>query len=480
MSLAPNILFIFTDDQRFDTLSCLGNTEIDTPNLDRLAARGTTLTRAHIMGATNAAVCMPSRAMMLTGRGLFSIENEGQSIPAEHLTLPEHLRHQGYVTAHIGKWHQDRASHARSFSTGAKIYGFRTKQGWYEACNGHWHIPVHDFDPHGNYDSQGGYNDPPVEPFEAPFETSKSHGRHSVEVFSEAACEFLRSYPTSAEAQAGQPFCLYLAHIAPHDPRQYPERFRERYHADAVTLPPNWAPQHPFDNGELLVRDELLEAHPRRPAAVRQHIADYYALIAMIDEYVGQILDALEDSGLADNTMIVFSGDNGLAVGQHGLMGKQNLYDHSLRVPLIFAGPSIPAGVTSDSLCYLSDIFPTLCELSGQPIPPTVEGRSLVPALRQPNHPIRDGLHFAYKDVQRAVRVGQWKLIDYVVDGQATTQLFDLETDPWEIQNRSQDPGCQDTLAALRLRLHEWPQQLGDTRAMGQRFWRGVPWAQNS
>ena len=467
----PNILFIFTDDQRFDTISALGNQEIDTPNLDHLVAKGTTFTHAHIMGGTSGAVCMPSRAMMLTGRTLFSIDRQGQRIPHEHTAMPEWFRSHGYTTSHVGKWHQDRESHARSFSTGAKIFGFKMRNGWYEACNGHWHIPVHDFDPSGRYDSAGGYNDPAIEPFPVPFETVKENGRHSVEVFTDAAIEFVRDYPGSEEGRTGQPFFLYLAHIAPHDPRQYPARFRERYKAKTVSLPANFAARHPFDNGELLVRDELLESHPRRPDAVRQHIADYYALIAHIDEQLGRILAALEETGQTDNTIIIFSGDNGHAVGQHGLMGKQNLYNHSVRVPLIFAGPGIPENQRTDAWCYLLDIFPTLCELAALPVPGTVEGKSLLPAIQEPSAPVRDTLHFAYKGVQRAVRKGDYKLIEYAVNGKRTTQLFNLQSDPYETTNLAHEPHQARMLESLRKELKRWQTELGDTQEMGQQFW---------
>lgn len=471
MAKRPNILFILTDDQRFDTLSALANSEIETPNLDRLVACGTTFTHAHIMGGTSPAVCMPSRAMMLTGRTLFSIDRQGQRIPTEHTAMPEWFRENGYATAHVGKWHQDREAHARCFSTGAKIFGFNRNGGWYEACNGHWHIPVHDFDPTGAYAPDRGYNDPEVAPFQAPYETTKETGRHSVEVFTDAAIEFVRGYPDSDDAAKDKPFFLYLAHIAPHDPRQYPERFRKQYHADAVSLPPNFAPRHAFDNGELLVRDELLEAHPRRPDAVRQHIADYYALIAMIDEHVGRILDCLEETGQADNTIIVFSGDNGLAVGQHGLMGKQNLYDHSVRVPLVVAGPGIPENQQTDAFCYLLDLFPTLCDLAGLPIPETVEGKSLLPAIEAPGAAIRPALHFAYRGVQRAVRVGRHKLIEYAVGEKRYTQLFDLEADPHEMVNLADETEHAETVASLRHQLSRWQSELGDKQEAGKQFW---------
>ncbi|MCC5850116.1 MAG: sulfatase-like hydrolase/transferase [Verrucomicrobia bacterium] len=456
MNKPPHILMIQTDDQRFDTISALGNPEIDTPNLDRLVRGGTAFTHAHNLGAMHEAVCIPSRAMMLTGRTLFSLEGRGQRIPPEHIALPEWFRAHGYTTAQVGKWHQDRTAHARCFSTGSRIFGFKEKEGWYEACNGHWHIPVHDYDPQGGYDPDGGFHDPPLEPFAAPFETCKRNGRHSAEVFTDAAVDFLRNYPATAEARDGKPFLLYLSHIAPHDPRQYPERFKERYNADTVTLPPNFAIEHPFDNGELLVRDELLEAHPRRPERIRQHLADYYALIAFVDEQVGRVLDALEASGQADNTIVVFFADHGLAVGQHGLMGKQNLYDHSLRVPLIFRGPGVPENQRAHTLCALADLFPTLCDLTGQDVPESVEGRSLAPAMRDPGHAVRDLLHFAYKDVQLAVRMDGFKRIGYQVKGVHTVQLFDLERDPYETCNLADDPVHRETLERLGRELDRW------------------------
>ena len=262
----PNIVFIFTDDQRFDTLSTLGNTEIETPNLDRLVSQGTIFTHAHIMGRTAGAVCMPSRAMMLTGRTLFSLERQGQCIPPAHTAMPELFRANGYVTAQVGKWHQDRESHRRCFSTGAKIFGSKRKRGWYEACNGHWHIPVHDFDASADYNPNGGYNAPTIEPSSAPFETVKESSQHSAEVFTDAALEF--SHQHRSTQNAAKPFFLYLAHIAPHDPRQYPKRLADRYTADRVTL------CHPI-------------LQPRRPESVRQHLADYYAIITSPSRQTG-------------------------------------------------------------------------------------------------------------------------------------------------------------------------------------------------
>lgn len=469
MSKRPNIIFIFTDDQRFDTISALGCAEIETPHMDRLVAKGTTFTNAHNMGGTHVAVCMPSRAMMLTGRTIFSLERQGQRIPPEHKTFPEQFRGAGYQTCHVGKWHQDVESHHRSFDTGKKLYGFQ-KNGWYETCNGHWHTPVYDYDPTGKYEQDTFYNDPPLEPFQGPFETTKTKGKHSAEMLTDSAVEYIRERRDAAD---DQPFLLYFAHLAPHDPRQYPVRLNERYNRDSVSLPQNFSTTHPFDNGEMYVRDELLEAMPRRREAVQQHVADYYAIIAHVDEQVGRILDELEATGEDENTILIFAGDNGLACGQHGLMGKQNLYDHSIRVPLIMAGPGIPANQRSDTLCYLSDIYPTLCDLLGLEKPTTVEGKSLAPCFADPTTRIRNRLHFAYRGVQRAVKRDQMKLIEYVVDGKRATQLFDLAIDPLEMNNLADDPEKTDILATMRAELKEWRTDFNDTRVVGDVFWGG-------
>lgn len=467
MTERPNIIFIFTDDQRFDTISALGCDEIDTPNMDRLVARGTAFTNAHIMGGTHVAVCMPSRAMTLTGRTLFSLEHQGQRIPPEHTTFPEQFSKAGYCTCHVGKWHQDVESHNRSFDTAKKIYGFRNV-GWYEACNGHWHTPVMDHDPSGAYEQDTFYHDPPLEGFEGPFEKTKQSGKHSAEMLTDNAIEFMRE---RQEAQDGKPYLMYLAHLAPHDPRQYPAQLAERYNRDTVSLPKNFATKHPFDNGEMYVRDELLEGMPRRADAVHQHVADYFGIIAHVDEQVGRILDELERTGEEDNTIIVFAGDNGLACGQHGLMGKQNLYEHSIRVPLILSGPGIPQGQQSDTLCYLLDIYPTLCDLVGLQVPETVEGKSLYPVFEDASAEIRDTLHFAYRGVQRAVKQGRMKLIEYVVDGKRATQLFDLSVDPLEMNNLAENAAHAAVLATLRVELKRLPAELYDTREVSEAFW---------
>jgi arylsulfatase A-like enzyme len=304
----------------------------------------------------------------------------------------------------------------------------------------HLQVPVHDFDPAGKYLQEKRY----------------IGKKFSSELFSDSAIKFLREY------KEDKPFLMYVSYTAPHDPRMAPKKYADMYPPEEISLPENFMPEHPFNNGEMTIRDEKLAPWPRTPEIVREHIAAYYAMITHLDEQTGQLLVTLEETGHADNTIIIFAGDNGLAVGQHGLMGKQNLYEHSVRVPLIISGPGIPKGKKSDAFCYLLDIFPTLCELTNLPIPEAVEGQSLVPAIMGRKQKVRDTLFFAYKDIQRAVCDERYKLIEYFVNGTRTTQLFDLANDAREINNLSADPKYSNQLSHLREEMAEWQKKVDD------------------
>jgi len=211
------------------------------------------------------------------------------------------------------------------------------------------------------------------------------------------------------------------------------------------------------------VRDEKLAPWPRTPEIIQEHIAAYYAMITHLDAQIGRILDALKKSGKAKNTIIVFAGDNGLALGQHGLMGKQNVYEHSIRVPLIFAGAGIPRNKKTNALCYLNDIYPTLCELAGIPVPGTVEGKSLVPVLKNKNKKVRNNVFYAYRNFQRGIRTNDnWKLIRYNVNNRDTVQLFNLNKDPWEMNNLAPDPAYNSKLKELTAMLEEYMRSIDD------------------
>lgn len=464
MERRPNILFILADDQRFDTIAALGNPAIHTPNLDKLVSRGTAFTRAHVMGGSSPAICMPSRAMVHTGRTLYRIAGQGQTIADDHTLLGQHLRHAGYHTWGCGKWHNGTAAFNRAFADGDAIY--------FGGMCDHWNVPAYHYDPSGQYDAQTPRCVHPLSTDALQWSPGDAMvaGKHSSELLADATIDFLRGY------QADAPFLAYVSLLAPHDPRTMPERFRAMYDPDAIELPPNFAPAHPFDTGELAIRDELLAGFPRGRAEVRRHIADYYAMITHLDHEMGRVLDAIDASGHADDTIVVFAGDNGLAVGRHGLMGKQNLYDHSVRVPLIFAGPRVPAGERRDGLACLIDIYPTLCDVVGLDTPASVEGRSLAPCFADASHAPRDLMHLAYRGVQRGVTDGRFKLIAYHVNGCRRTQLFDLHDDPHELNDLSNDPAHADTRQRLTHALLRWRDELHDNQeGQGATFWADWP-----
>jgi len=455
----PNILFFFTDDQRFDTIHALGNKQIITPTMDALVAEGTAFTNAYIMGGTSGAVCMPSRAMLMTGRTLFHITQQGQSISPEYTTMGECFQQAGYTTFGTGKWHNGKESYSRTFSDGAEIF--------FGGMADHWNVPAYHFDPTGKYETTR----PIIQDYFYSNKVTERHcdhvtaGKHSSELLGDAAIDFLQ------RRNADDPFFLYLAFLAPHDPRSMPKEYRDLYDPDTIELPKNFMGAHPFDKGHLKVRDEVLEEWPRTPEAIRRHIAEYYAMITHADAQMGRVIAALKETGEYENTIIVFAGDNGLALGQHGLMGKQSLYEHSIHVPLVMCGPGIPRDERREAFTYLIDIFPTLCELTETPIPATVEGQSLVPVFDNAENQLRETMIFAYTELHRGARDARYKLIEYAVDGRRTTQLFDLQQDPWELTNLADDPAYADHLQRLRQSTCAWRDELGDTQEQGTIFW---------
>jgi arylsulfatase A-like enzyme len=456
----PNILFFFTDDQRFDTIRVLGNDQIITPNIDSIVRNGTTFNNAYIMGGTSGAVCMPSRAMLMTGRTLFRIQAQGQNIPEDHALLGETLQKAGYNTFGTGKWHNGISSYSRSFNAGAEIF--------FGGMDDHWNVPACNFDPIGKYEQRCSKTVDFVKQRVVQKICDHIHaGKHSSELFCDAAIDYLHNY------KQDNPFLMYISFMAPHDPRTMPKAYLDMYDPEKIDLPENFMPEHPFDNGELTIRDEMLAAFPRTPEEIRRHIAAYYAMITHADAQIGRVLQTLEETGKADNTILVFSGDNGLALGRHGLMGKQSVYEHSVHVPLLMSGPGIPSGEKRDAFCYLLDIFPTLCDLIGVSIPESVEGKSLVPAMQSARSKVRENLLFAYRSLHRGVRDERHKLIEYVVEGKRTTQLFDLQADPFEMSNLADEPNYAGALEKLRKELLRWRDELGDTREQGGIFWDG-------
>jgi len=258
-----------------------------------------------------------------------------------------------------------------------------------------------------------------------------------------------------------QPLFLHMAGNEPHDPQFAPPEYYAMYKAEEIPLPATFLPVHPFDNGEMTVRDEKTLPWPRTKESVTGKLARYYASITYWDAQAGRVIQALKDAGQYDNTVIIVAGDNGLSLGEHGLLGKQNLYEFGgMHVPLVFAGPDIPKGET-DALAYLMDIFPTVCELTGTPIPEGIDAKSLAPIMTRKAAKVRDYAFTSYRGVQRAIRDDRWKLIRYPQVNK--TQLFDLKDDPREMNDLSGKPEHADKVKEMTALLEKAQKEHGDS-----------------
>ncbi len=384
--------------------------------------------------------------------------DNGKVIPENHALMGETFLQNGYNTFGCGKWHNGVEGFCRSFADGGDIF--------FGGMWDHWNVPVYDFRQDGKYDQI-------VNACIGSYFTNKTTvnranhihmGVHSTDLFTDNAIEWLDNY------ESEDPFFLYLSYLAPHDPRTMPAPFDTMY--DPEKLPIECFAGEHFHYGIEDVRDEIIESYPRRVDKVKQHIADYYGMISHIDDRIGKVVKLLKDKGLYDNTIIVFTSDNGLAVGRHGLMGKQSCYEHGIRVPLILAGPGIPKTVRNDDYHYLYDIFPSLCSLCGINIPDTVEGMDFSNDFENPESIQREELYTAYRDSVRAIKDERYKLIEYRYQKVNVTQLFDLERDPFETLNLADNPEYKETRAELTKKMIEYGESTGDrANKTGKIFW---------
>ena len=439
MADKPNVLFLFADDQRADTIAALGNPVIKTPNLDRLVASGMAFDRAYMQGGLHGATCVPSRAMLLSARPLFRVDEKLM----RDETWPAAFGKAGYATFVSGKWHNGPQSIAKSFQTARSMF-------------------------------TGGMTNPMKAPLanmiDGKIAKAEIAPQHACAVFADEAIRFLKEHK-------GAPFFCYVPFDAPHDPHIVPAEFPIHYDAAKMPVPPDFLAQHPWNNGEMTVRDEKLLPWPRTLERVREFNAEYYRYISYLDLQIGRVLDALAASPFAKNTIVVFAADSGVARGSHGLVGKQNVYEHSVRVPLIISGPGIAAGKRSDAMCYLFDVMPTLGKLCAVSAPATSEGMEFSAVLADAARPARARLAFAYRDVQRAIRDERWKLIRYPqVD---RTQLFDLKADPHETTNLASKPEHAGKVVELRELLKRELAGFGDTAALEVANPQPADWAPN-
>ena len=435
----PNFVIIVTDNQRLDTIAALGNPVIKTPNLDRLVRGGTTFTRAVAYP-----LCTPSRTEMITGCSALrtGVMGFSQRPPKSLAFWPATMHRSGYETWHIGKWHIVGEPSEYGYSeTGAMVRSGGPKT-----------PPLfgrHGREITGYRNSVFSSNRPDVKLSE-PVAITADIDRY----FADSAIEVI-------ERKRTRPLFLHVNFTAGHDPYLTPNDFTTRYDPATIPLPPNFLPEHPFDHGNLRGRDELLLPWPRTPEMIREELAYYYAELSYMDEQVGRILDSLEKSDQIKDTVVVFTSDHGRGLGSHGLVGYHCMYEHSISAPLIFYGRGIPAGVLRDAQCYLRDLFPTVCALSGTLVPATVEGHSLAAVLAGQTNQVYEYVFGCFQQYSRMVRSDRWKYIYYPQTGKV--QLFDLKSDPHEMHDVSQVPDHAEVAALLRDKLLAWMRENQDT-----------------
>ena len=452
----PNILFLFADDQCYETIRALGHVDIDTPNLDRLVERGATFTHTYNMGAWNGAVCAASRAMLNTGRFVWRA-NQGplKDEVKQGRMWSQQMKKAGYTTYMTGKWHV-KADPNEIFDVVRDIRGgmpgdFRRKGS-----------------KDGTKPAGYGYNRPQTpEDYETgwkPWDTSNGGfwaGRtHWSEVIGNHGVDYLEM-----AAKDDKPFFMYLAFNAAHDPRQAPKEYVDMYPLDRIPVPENFSPKYEYQDemgcGPDL-RDAALAPFPRTEYSVQVNRQEYYALITHMDAQIGRILDALEKSGKADNTYIFFTADHGLAIGHHGLIGKQNMYEHSMRPPMMVVGPGVQAGAKIDTPVYLQDVMATALDLTGKPIPDHVEFKSLMPLLNGENVVPYPAIYGAYKkNLQRMIIQGDYKLIIY--PGPNAYRLFNLKKDPQEMADLAGNPEYARVLDEMKVAFNKLAKEMDDT-----------------
>ncbi len=429
----PNILFIFADDQTFDSIGALGCKEAHTPNLDRLVRQGVSFDNCYNQGGWHGAICVASRTMLLTGRFLWEAAALDPHVPQEcdaGRLWPQYFERAGYRTYMSGKWHVN-CDAANAFQTVRHIRGGMPPD-----------VPEQYDRPHADAPD-------PFDPANPDLGGFWAGGEHWSEVLGDDGVDFLQD-----AADHDTPFFMYLAFNAPHDPRQSPQRYLDKHPYDDISTPESFLPEYPYKDdigcGPDL-RDERLAPFPRTPHAVRTQRREYYAMISHMDTQIGRILDALEATGRAGETYIFFTADHGLAVGKHGLMGKQNMYEHSMKAPLLLAGPGIPADRRIATPVYLQDIMPTTFDLAGMEIPDHVQYKSLTPLITGGSDKQYEAIYGAYRHVQRMIRVDNHKLIHYPeID---RYRLYDLDADPDEITDLSEEGAYAPVLAELKERL---------------------------
>jgi choline-sulfatase len=410
----PNILFILADDQSpFDLNIYNAASRLNTPHLSKLAAEGMVFDGAYHMGSWVGAVCTASRTMLMTGRSLWKLPNQANPNNNNPRLVPARLEDNSMAAI----FNQAGYATMRTCKSGNS----------FKPANQKFTINKEAVSRAGNDENGSAWH-------------------------AEQVLDYLNTRQASKEEA---PFLIYFGFSHPHDPRNGKEGLLEKYgavnHIDSTTLlpvntrqpelPSNYLSAHPFFHGHPQLRDEEMVSgvwKKRDEGTIRNELGREFACSENIDDQIGKVLKKLEETGELDNTYIFYTADHGIAIGRHGLMGKQNMYEHSWRVPFIVKGPGIKHGKRVTGNIYLMDVLPTFCDLAGIKQPETIDALSFTPVLFGQKNEIRDVMYGVYsggtKPGIRAVRKGDWKLIKYdTMDGAIReTQLFNLKANPNE------------------------------------------------
>jgi choline-sulfatase len=433
-----NVVLIVSDEHSRRVLGCYGNPVVRTPHLDGLATRGTRFTQAYCQTP----ICVPSRASLATGRWAHAVEAWDNATPYTGGAAPSwghRLTAQGHRVTTIGKLHYRRTEDPSGFPD--------------------QRLPLHVVDGTGDlYGLLRG--DMPERPQSLRHVTEARAGESEYvrydRAIAEAAARWLREEATAER----RPWVLFVGFVSPHFPLIVPDRYFDLYDPDALPLPVAWSPEawsrHPAHE---LHRRQLGLRQPLDESTVRRALRAYYGLVSFVDEQVGVVLEALARVGLADTTRVVYTTDHGDTIGEHGLWWKSSMYEGSVGVPLIVAGPGVPAGRVVGTNAMLVDLYPTLLEaLGAKPAPEdaALPGRSLLALAGE-----GDAARLAFSEYHAVyarqgifmVRDERWKYVYYVGD---PPELFDLAADPDELSDLGADPGhaevraaCERTLRAI-------------------------------
>lgn len=423
----PNFVFFMTDDQRWDGMSCAGNPILKTPNMDRIAEGGV---RFENMFVTTS-LCGPSRASYLTGKYVHShgVRRNGGELSLDQKTFPELLKEAGYETAFIGKWHNRDQGRGRGFDY---TFGFQ---------------------------GQGRYRNPIISENLGP---EREYEGHVTDVLTDHAIKFL-------EMEHNKPFCLLLWFKAPHRSWIPAKRFEHLYRDMKMPEPSTF---HDDFSGrpDAIKNTDMRVGDFDDVPDLDTFLSNYYRTLVGVDENVGKVLDALDRLGFANNTAVVYTGDNGFFLGEHHFFDKRLMYEPSIRVPLLLRYPRMIPQVTTNAEMVLNvDVCPTILDLAGVDIPADVQGKSLKPLLKGLGVPWRKDFLYEYYEYpavhsvrkNRGIRTKRWKYIHYFEDPEEF-ELYDIQNDPEEMNNLYGNPAYMDAVAQLRDRMTSLRRELND------------------